>query len=343
VEPIWLGLDDAAARRLVESALDALTAEIAFLDADGEIVSVNEAWRSFGRENGAPDDFVGRNYLKVCANASRAGDQDAAHVRAGLERLLDGRTPSFRHRYVCAENSFDMRAVAVGGSSGSARVLVAHENITLALKTQRALSEAARRTLSLHEDERRQIATALRDSTAQYLTGLRLKLGALENGAPLAETLSEMREIVGEAQREILTLAYVLRPQRGWAGLRSTLEAYVEGFRRRTGVAARLAITGPVDDLTSEMQEAVGSLVQEVLIGVHRRQGSATFRLMLELGGNGLSLTAQYEGPDTAQAVLPDASLQVLEAHVHRLRGDLTTKPSAAGPRLRIEIPVAPH
>jgi PAS domain-containing protein len=49
------------------SALDSMPAHTAVLDDGGEIIAVNEAWRRFARENGSGTDFVGVNYLEICA------------------------------------------------------------------------------------------------------------------------------------------------------------------------------------------------------------------------------------------------------------------------------------
>lgn len=59
-----------ASERLARAAIDALTAQIAILDDEGTVLTVNSAWRSFAIENSAADDFVfeGSNYLEVCTD-----------------------------------------------------------------------------------------------------------------------------------------------------------------------------------------------------------------------------------------------------------------------------------
>ena len=55
------------------SILNSLTAHIAVLDAQGVIVSVNNAWQRFAEENGLPEssqNMRGFNYLDECKNAS---------------------------------------------------------------------------------------------------------------------------------------------------------------------------------------------------------------------------------------------------------------------------------
>ena len=55
-------------QRFLQAALDALSAHIAVLDADGTIRAVNAAWRRFADANGfrGARFGVGSNYLDVC-------------------------------------------------------------------------------------------------------------------------------------------------------------------------------------------------------------------------------------------------------------------------------------
>ena len=114
--------------------LNALSAHIAVLDGTGRIVSVNEAWRRFGRENGLRDPAggVGASYLDVCDRAAGGGDQLAAMVAAGLRSLAAG-GPALALEYPChgpAEPRwFQLRATRFE-AAGETRIAVAHENVT---------------------------------------------------------------------------------------------------------------------------------------------------------------------------------------------------------------------
>ena len=79
-----------------------IPAQIALLDADGVIVSVNEAWKSFARENGyaAGDLGIGTNYVSICLGVSDEGRDHAGEVAKaylqvpelrGFERFCTGR------------------------------------------------------------------------------------------------------------------------------------------------------------------------------------------------------------------------------------------------------------
>lgn len=83
--------------------LNALPAHLALLDTQGNIISVNEAWRQFADANllNSPEHAVGFNYLGICDQA-RGGDSSEAHqVAAGVRAVLEGAAKSFSIEYPC--------------------------------------------------------------------------------------------------------------------------------------------------------------------------------------------------------------------------------------------------
>jgi diguanylate cyclase (GGDEF)-like protein/PAS domain S-box-containing protein len=81
--------------------LNALPAPIALLDAQGLIISVNEAWRRFttAKVPQGPGPGIGVNYLEICDSA-RGDDASEAHqVAEGIRSVLGGRVKSFSIEY----------------------------------------------------------------------------------------------------------------------------------------------------------------------------------------------------------------------------------------------------
>jgi PAS domain S-box-containing protein len=132
--------------RFTEDVLNSLTARVAVLNEHGTIIEVNEAWRQFGRENGVSaeqHDFVGANYMEVCAAAARVDDDALAReTAAGLRELLAGTRDHFILEYPChspiAQRWFKLRASRLTGSRKGA--VVSHQDIT-----ERKLAEDAQR------------------------------------------------------------------------------------------------------------------------------------------------------------------------------------------------------
>lgn len=81
--------------------LDSLPANIAVIDASGEIVCVNAAWEQFARANDMRDASIGigANYLDVCHAAS--ADPCARAALKGIVAVMKGSLGSFQHIYPC--------------------------------------------------------------------------------------------------------------------------------------------------------------------------------------------------------------------------------------------------
>ncbi len=139
------------ANRIVRATLDSLSAQIALVDASGEIFLTNEAWKRFARANGTPPHEVseGANYLDVCDAAGSAGSEDAAALADGLRSVLDGRIEEFAMEYPCHSPTekrwFVARATRFLAGDVAEGAVVAHEDIT-----ERKLAEE-----TLHESEER--------------------------------------------------------------------------------------------------------------------------------------------------------------------------------------------
>ncbi|MFY7864207.1 diguanylate cyclase [Roseateles sp.] len=133
----------------VLSVLDALAAHICVLDAQGTIVSVNQAWRSFVRSQGGQLERCceGSNYLQACEQAQGPGTGGEAALEAQsfasqLKEVLAGRLESFRFEYACPAGSLPAWYVARVSRvphSDPLRVVVAHDSVTELKQAQEVL------------------------------------------------------------------------------------------------------------------------------------------------------------------------------------------------------------
>ncbi|MBT8363271.1 MAG: sigma 54-interacting transcriptional regulator, partial [Deltaproteobacteria bacterium] len=118
-----------------QSVLMSLPDHIAVLDREGHILTVNDAWLQFARENDANfPDLVGAgvNYLRICREASDNNDETATAALDGIRSVLDGSPAYFEMEYPCDSPSvkrwFLMTVSPFKGLKGG--VIVAHINIT---------------------------------------------------------------------------------------------------------------------------------------------------------------------------------------------------------------------
>jgi nitrogen-specific signal transduction histidine kinase/CheY-like chemotaxis protein len=105
--------------------LDSLTAHIAVLDASGVIVKVNETWRRYAEENGAPVER--KNYVNVCRNSSKTDDESANAAFIGINAVLQGEKNFFSMDTPVNLHWFLMTVTRLRDSQG---VVVSHTNIT---------------------------------------------------------------------------------------------------------------------------------------------------------------------------------------------------------------------
>lgn len=86
-----------------EAAMDRLPQHVALVAATGEVVWVNRAWASFSSENGgkAESTCISANYLEECRRAAAAGEDIAAEVADGFQRIVEKTAAEFSFEYPC--------------------------------------------------------------------------------------------------------------------------------------------------------------------------------------------------------------------------------------------------
>lgn len=139
--------------RFTQDVLNSASANIAVLNRDGVIVAVNEPWRCFAAENAAqagtpaPNSGVGTDYLAVCRQAEAADVPGSRAVGTGIESVMTGCAPSFRHEYPCHGPDkirwFEMTVTPLSGDDGG--VVISHASITERKLAEVELSKSAQR------------------------------------------------------------------------------------------------------------------------------------------------------------------------------------------------------
>ena len=111
-------------------------AHVTVLDARGRIITVNDAWETFGRENGLDPAyrFIGASYVGVCERAVNAayGNEGARDALDGINKVLAAEKMRFSLVYPChAPNKqrwFLMYARPITGRADGA--VISHIDVT---------------------------------------------------------------------------------------------------------------------------------------------------------------------------------------------------------------------
>ena len=153
-----LRLSEAAKQAAI---LNALPANIALLDTQGIITSVNQAWRQFASENAFPySGFgIGLNYLQICDSAKGDGESEAKQAADAIRSVLSGRLKHGSLEYPChspAEQRWFLLTVTPMAYDHLMGAVVMHLDVT----DQRQIKEG----LLASELRFRQLAENIRDA-----------------------------------------------------------------------------------------------------------------------------------------------------------------------------------
>ena len=76
----------------IRSLIDGMQDAVAIISQDGEILAVNETWRTFsGNNNGdTAQSYLGQNYVGVCQASADQGDSLASEITRGIASVLAG-------------------------------------------------------------------------------------------------------------------------------------------------------------------------------------------------------------------------------------------------------------
>jgi signal transduction histidine kinase len=245
---------------------------------------------------------VGSDYLALCASAR--GSEEAGSILCGLRALLAGERKTARFAY-SAERDGERRWFQISAArfewDGDARLILANEDLTDVKQARQALSELSGRLSALREEERQRIAQELHDSTAQHLVAATLNLMTLKAKSVaypgVHKLLENVEASLEEATRELRVFTYLLHPLAlENDGLERTLRTYLDGFARRTRLAAQLSVAGKVEELPFELQCSLLRIIQEALANVHRHASASHVSISLRSTASMLKLVISDDG-----------------------------------------------
>ncbi|MDH2328341.1 PAS domain-containing protein [Cereibacter sp. SYSU M97828] len=222
-------------------------------------------------------------------------------------------------------------------------------DMTEVTAARKDVRDIAARLLSLQAEERQRIASDLHDTTGQHITAAGLALMIVQRMAGdrpgVREAIDDTKAALGEAHREIRTLSYLLfTPEMQTKGLGKTLEHFIGGFASRTGLHARIRITGAVDNLQAELQGMVLRVVQEALVNVHRHAQATHVRTVIRSTPTTLHLYISDDGrglPRTAtETPLLGVGIPGMEARIRQFSGTMRIASSTRGTTIRARIPL---
>lgn len=221
-------------------------------------------------------------------------------------------------------------------------------HIGAALTTRQRLHESRR--LALYE-ERGVIARELHDSLAQSLSYLKIQVSRLDmalrqqdDGAVAREVVTELREGVSSAYRQLRELLTTFRLKMDGRGLSQALEETVAEFGGRGEVAIELENRLQGVQLSPNEEIHVLQLVREALSNVSRHAEATRARVSLEADAGG-RITVVVE--DNGRGIPPRPQrrhhygLAIMEERARSLGGEIRMLPVSGG-GTRVELVFKP-
>ena len=144
---------EARQRELVRtqaSILNTLPADVALIDRDGVIVSVNEGWQRFAADIGLQNATacIGLNYLEIC-DRTAVDDASARQAVAGVRAVLDGEAKEFSMEYPAWRDGgprwLRLMVNPIADDEASAGAVVMHVDVTERKNAEESVRESEQR------------------------------------------------------------------------------------------------------------------------------------------------------------------------------------------------------
>ena len=119
----------------LRSILDTVTDHIVAIDKKGNILFVNNTWKSFGKDNSClmAESWDGVNYLNECDKAAKMGDDFGIQAAKGIRSVISKETEDFYFEYPCNspdEKRWFMMRVTPFTLENIDYFVISHQNIT---------------------------------------------------------------------------------------------------------------------------------------------------------------------------------------------------------------------
>ena len=215
-----------------------------------------------------------------------------------------------------------------------------------------ALRKLSAKLLSVQDEERRRIARELHDSLGQDLTAAKISLDMLaqeKEKKNIAVYLQEARQLVERSIADTRTLSHLLHPPLlDEAGFVSAARWYVEGFGRRSGIAAKLFLPDRLSRLPRRTETALFRIMQEALTNVHRHSGSRAVEVILAANESQVVLAIKDFGTGMSREILErfwktgsaGVGLAGIRERLKELGGYLEIQSNLDGTLLKATIPL---
>jgi signal transduction histidine kinase len=222
------------------------------------------------------------------------------------------------------------------------------------IQNRRDLERLSARLVSAQEEERRVIARELHDEVGQALTAIKMELGVAQRGVPVdsreAGSLAEARTIAESALQNVRDMSQLLHPSMlDDFGLPETVQTYLRGFSKRSGVRAQITTERMDERLPADVEVGLYRIVQEALTNVLKHANASTCTVRLVRRDDHVHLTIEDDGRgiegvvDSSVAARRGLGIIGMRERAASLAGTFSIRNRAeGGTHISVRLPLTP-
>ena len=226
-----------------------------------------------------------------------------------------------------------------------------NRDITERKRAEELVRSLSGQLLQVRDQERRELARSLHDSTGQKLAVLGMNMAQVFQekerlSSEAVNALHENSQLVYDLTQEIRTISHLLHPPLlDEVGLEAALHDYVGGFSQRSNIQTTLECPPLTRELPREIQTAIFRIVQECLTNVHRHSHTmkASVRLVAIDGHVTVAVKDSGKGihvQDFASSGRVGVGIRGMRERVRQFGGEFEIQSDASGTTVTAVIPI---
>lgn len=253
------------------------------------------------------------------------------------------------------ENQIRSTSMAIIGIAGLAVAIVFGSGLILRLKERNLatsrLQMLTKRIMDTQDEERRRVSRELHDGISQRLVAIKYSLEeAAHSAGPEQNSIKSLISVseshIDETLHEVRRISHDLHPSvLDDLGLMAAVEALVEQFRKRTGIAVSFTKVPFRNLLPTDAKTALYRVTQEALSNIERHAQASTVSIVFELKNGWFKLTIQdngigfEDGTENSKNIEFGLGLRNMAERMSYFRGRFNIRSSSNGTMLSASIP----
>ena len=125
------------------------------------------------------------------------------------------------------------------------------------------------------------------------------------------------------------------------AGLGAALRIYVEGFSKRSGIAADVLVPQDLPRHSQELEISVFRIVQESLTNVHKHAEAKTVKICIDQSLTDLTVSVEDDGKGLNNGHAVGVGFAGMQERVRQLRGTFQVSSGTTGTSIIATFPIS--